>query len=135
MPKYDEKDIAFYGAHDGDFDLGPSDAVGTTDFRLTDNYESAKQDIANRIRTQTKDWRSHPNIGGDLELLEGEPNTRETANRGVNQIMSTLTYDGRFRAADLQVRAVPVSIYQIDYYTFLNAGEDEPIVVTNGSNL
>jgi hypothetical protein len=135
MPKYNEKDIAFYGAKEGDFDLGPSDAEGKSDFRLTDDYESAKQDISNRIRTQTSDWRSHPNIGGDLEMLEGEPNSRATANKGVNQIMSTLTYDGRFREADIQVRAVPVSIYQIDYYTFLNAGEDEPIVVTNSSNL
>jgi hypothetical protein len=135
MPKYDETDIAFYGEKEGDFDLGPADGEGLVDFRLTGEYESARQDLNNRIRTQTTDWRSHPKIGGDLELLEGEPNTRETAMKGVAQIMETLTYDGRFQPQDLEIRPVPVNIYQIDYYTFLNAGENKPIVVKNNLNL
>jgi hypothetical protein len=134
--KYNEKDIAFYnGGIEGDLILGPPDEDGLVDFKLTDDYECARQDITNRIRTQTGDWRSHPEIGGDLELLEGEPNTRETAMKGATQIMKTLTYDGRFRESDLEIRPVPTDIYQIDYFVFLDAGEDGPLVVQQSLEL
>jgi hypothetical protein len=134
--KYNETDIAFYNDDvEGDLILGEPDADGLVDFKLTGEYESARQDITNRIRTQTGDWRSHPQIGGDLELLEGEPNTRETAMKGVNQIMNTLTYDGRFNPTDVQIRAVPTSIYQVDYYVFVDAGEELPLVVKEELNL
>jgi|SRR5579875_69481 len=136
MTKYNEKDLAFFSdAIAGDFMLGNSDADGTVDFRLTDDYESARQDISIRIRTQTTDWAPFPKIGGDLELLEGEPNTRETAMKGVTQIQNTLTYDGRFQPADVNIRAVPTGIDEISYFVFVDAGEDEPIIVTETSTL
>lgn len=136
MAKYNEKDIAFYSdGIEGDLVLGQPDSDGLVDFKLTGDYESARQDISNRSRTQSGDWRSHPKIGGDLELLEGEPNSRETANKGVQQLLSTLTYDGRFAAGDVTVRAVPTSIYEIQYYCFVEAGQDTPIIVTQNAEL
>jgi hypothetical protein len=145
MIRYNEVDLSFYQMEmkddtltvekEGDLILGLPDQNGLIDIKVTDDYESARQDISNRIRTQTGDWRSHPKIGGDLELLEGEPNTRETAMKGSTQIMSTLTYDGRFQTQDVQVRPVPTNIYQIDYFVFLDAGEEKPLVVNQSMNL
>ncbi|WDI05115.1 hypothetical protein PUW25_26455 (plasmid) [Paenibacillus urinalis] len=136
MAKYNEKDISFYGEGiDGDIIAGQPDADGLVDLLMTADYESARQDISNRARTQTGDWRSHPQIGGDLELLEGEPNTRDTANQGVSQLLQTLTYDGRFAASDVEVRAVPIDIYTIDFFCFVDAGEDAPIVVNQSTDL
>ncbi|GAK42060.1 hypothetical protein TCA2_4552 [Paenibacillus sp. TCA20] len=136
MAKYNEKDISFYGEGiDGDLIAGQPDTDGLVDLLMTSDYESARQDISNRARTQTGDWRSHPQIGGDLELLEGEPNTRDTANQGVSQLLQTLTYDGRFAAGDVEVRAVPIDIYTIDFFCFVDAGEDTPIVVNQSTNL
>ncbi|MEB2276893.1 hypothetical protein LAV82_23015 [Bacillus sp. ILBB4] len=133
MRSYNEQDIRFYDLNnnvDGDFI-----ADETGDFAMTSEAESARQDINNRVRTQKTDWRSHPNIGADLELLEGEPNTRETGQRGQSQIYETLTYDNRFDIADLEVRAVPTSIEQIDFYTMLNTDRNGTIVLTQPLDL
>lgn len=127
MRNYNEKDIRFYNLEagiEGDFMV---DATG--DFALTSDFESARQDINNRVQTQKGDWRSHPHIGADLELLEGEPNTRETGLRGETQIYETLLYDGRFSSEDVNVRAVPTSIEQVEFFITLDTDEKGTIVV------
>jgi hypothetical protein len=136
MKRYSERDLAFYAdGIEGDLVLGQPNESGLVDLLLTKEFESARQDIASRSRTQTGDWRSHPKIGGDLELLEGEPNTRATGMAGVSQLMETLTYDGRFRSQDLQIRPVPVSLEQIDFYVMLDTGEELPVVQVQPLNL
>ncbi|WP_067923524.1 hypothetical protein [Alicyclobacillus shizuokensis] len=130
--RYDDYDLRFYGnGIEGDLQVDPV----TGDLALTEQWECPRQDMTNRIRTQTGDWSTHPDIGGDLELLEGEPNTRATADQGAAQILRTLTFDGRFSPADLTIRPVPTSIDQIDYYVFLDAGADQPLVVKQTSQL
>lgn len=125
MRNYNEKDIRFYPEGvDGDFGV---DASG--DFAITDAYESARQDMANRIRTQKTDWRSHPNLGADLELLEGEPNTPATGARAEAQVYEALSYDNRFDVLDIESRAVPTSIEAIELFTVLNTDENGAIVV------
>lgn len=125
MRNYNEQDIRFYSEDvEGDFAIDESG-----DFALTGQYESPRQDITNRIRTQKGDWRSHLNIGADLELLEGEPNTRDTGIKGESLIYETLTYDGRFDYEDINVRAVPTSIESIDFYVLLDTDERGPVVV------
>lgn len=131
MRNYKEKDIRFYDENsDGEFIVDE-----TGDFALTDDYESARQDITNRVRTQKTDWRSHQNIGADMELLEGEPNTRETGMQGVSQITEALTYDGRFDAMDLNVRAVPTSIESIEFFITLDTDENGLIVLNKALDL
>ncbi|UYX56206.1 hypothetical protein M3Y14_33690 (plasmid) [Bacillus thuringiensis] len=99
------------------------------DFALTEQYESPRQDITNRMHSQKGEWRSHKWIGADLELLEGEPNTRETGLRGVEQIYQTLTADGRFQVADIDVRAVPTSIEAIEFFAILSTDKKGKVVV------
>ncbi|WP_232620925.1 hypothetical protein [Virgibacillus salexigens] len=118
-----------YAVIEGDLILGEPDNAGGVDLGLTTNYESAEQDAMNRIRTQKGDWRSHENIGADMELLEGEPNTKATGIRGEESIHETLTYDGRFMREDITVKAVPTSIDQIDFYTVVDSDADDPIIV------
>ncbi|QHW35651.1 hypothetical protein GZH47_32655 (plasmid) [Paenibacillus rhizovicinus] len=136
MKRYNEVDMAFYAdGVEGDVILGKPDADGLVDFALTGPYDCARQDIINRVRTQRGDWRHHNQIGGDLELLEGEPNTRETAAKGVTQIYDTLMADGRFLQADLYIRPVPISIEQIDFYMLLDAGEEKPLAIKQSLDL
>lgn len=128
MRKYNEKDIRFYDIEkgiEGDYIVDE-----TGDFALTDDYESPRQDINNRVQTQKGDWRSHPNIGADLELLEGEPNTKNTGLKGESQIYETLLYDGRFNSEDLTVRGVPTSIESIEFFITLDTDENGTIVAT-----
>jgi hypothetical protein len=139
MYRYNQKDLSFYydkieGGRpviidgkqveiEGDLEISE-----TGDLLITRDFDSSKQDIMNRIRTQTMDWRSHPRIGGNLELLEGEKNTRITAAKGLAQIKQTLFYDGRFIPSDVEIKPVPSSVNQLDYYVFLNA-EKEKLVI------
>lgn len=133
MRNYNEKDIRFYDLEnniDGDFMV---DSTG--DFALTDGYESARQDMTNRVRTQKGDWRSHKNLGADLELLEGEPNTRETGLKGETQIYEALTYDNRFDISNLSVRAVPVSIEELQFFVVLDTDKNGPVILKESLNL
>ena len=128
-------DYRLYRIIEGDFMLGEADNAGGVDFKITTGHESGAQDVTNRLRTQKGDWRSHPNLGANLELLEGEPNTRETGERGVEQIKDALTYDSRFSDSDVTVRAVPTSVEQIDFYAIIDSDDREPIVVKDTLNL
>jgi hypothetical protein len=133
-----QNEVFFYRVEaiiEGDLIAGEPNEEGFVDLALTNDYDSARQDMINRIRTQTGDWRSHPDLGADLELLEGEPNTRETGYKGAEQILRSLTYDGRFNAEDLLIRPVPTSIHSIDYYTVLDTDENKPLIVKETLNL
>lgn len=130
LPAIDDMFIyKVFATIEGDLIPGLSDAEGLVDFIMTEDYDSARQDILNRLRTQRKEWRSHINLGSDLEQLEGEPNTKDTGTAGENMIRDSLTYDGRFAEEDLNIRAVPTNIYNIDYYTILDTDESKPLVV------
>jgi hypothetical protein len=133
MRHYNEQDIRFYDAEreiEGDFMVDESG-----DFALTGEYESARQDLTNRARTQKGDWRSHPNIGADLELLEGEPNTRATGEKGTEQLYEAMTYDGRFDTRDLNIRAVPTSIENIDFFMVLDTDKQGNVIVVQPIDL
>lgn len=111
---------------DIDFEAG---ADGLVDLKITDQYGSATQDIDSRIRSQKGQWKFHPNLGSNLELIEGMKNTRETAAYGTELIEESLTFDGRFEQPDLSIRPVPKSITQVDYYVMAETEvSDEPIL-------
>lgn len=131
--RYTEQDIRFYDKEkkvSGDFMIDE-----TGDFQLTDPYESVRQDVNNRLQTLTGDWRSHARIGSDLEVLEGEPNTRATGERGVRQIHQTLFYDQRVLPTDTTVRAVPIGMDAIHFFVTIDTPEKELIVLEQGLKL
>lgn len=132
---YDMTDIAFYSRdlkREGDYDLETkvaADGTTSTDFRLTDHYESARQDATNRIRTQKTDWRSHPLIGADLELFLGEPNVRETGDKVSMNIRNTLIYDDHFSDVDLSIRSVPTGTYKLENFTLITTNDADEILL------
>jgi len=133
--RYQEIDLSFYYSKDNEWIEGDFELDATGDLALTSLYQAAKQDVTNRIRTQRTDWRSHRMIGGNLELLEGEPNTKATAEKGKAMMIETLLYDGRFSFSDLSIRAVPIAINQLQYYVFLNVGENQELIIQQAAGL
>lgn len=105
------------------------------DLAVTKDHESARQDLTNRMRTQKGQWRSHPELGANLELLEGEPNTRKTAYQGVEMIQESLSYGSRFNEKDYMIKPVPTSIQEIDFYVLLESDESEPLLVKKSLEL
>jgi hypothetical protein len=71
--------------------------------------DALRQVIINRLKTDAPDWFHYPTMGGNLTDLIGEPNTKDTGQRGVVMITEVLTYGNLLDAANLSIRAVPVN--------------------------
>lgn len=85
------------------------DGKEVRDVDVVEFLEADKQIILNRLKTESPDWYHHPRMGGNLSDLIGEPNTRETGERGAQYIREALTYRGLFSERDVDVRPVPLS--------------------------
>lgn len=83
--------------------------IPVRDMEMVYSAEGDAQLIRTRLRTENPDWILYPEVGADLTDLIGEMNTPQTADRGIEMIYRTLTYDGAFRREDLEVTAAPVS--------------------------
>lgn len=88
-------------------------AVYVRDIPLVRNQDELQQLITNRLRTDAPDWYHHPNMGGNLSDLIGEPNTRATGDMGVQRIREALTYRGLMQGENLHVRPVPISPHEL----------------------
>jgi hypothetical protein len=101
----------------GDLELAApltgSDGTQTVDLALSYGINVTKQIIYARIRTQAPDWFVHPTLGGNLEDLIGEPNTKDSANRGIKCITDALTYGSFLSTGDFTVQAIPVNKEEI----------------------
>lgn len=80
------------------------------------SHYSERQVIANRLRTEEAEWYHHPDIGPNLSVLKGEPNTRETGQRGIDLIVECLTKDGFLKEKDVHVQATPLDLNTILFY-------------------
>lgn len=85
------------------------------DIGLTYDLEANKQTIMNRLKTDTPDWYHHPAMGGNLSDLIGEPNTRETGERGAYYIRKALTYGNLYSDSQISVRPIPVGANEIAF--------------------
>lgn len=129
MTNYNHKDLAFF---DGDARKGDIyfniDKNGDCDIALTDNYRTAEQDLKNRTLTQLTDWRSHPNIGANLEKFIGKPNTRENGKEISDAIKRSLMYDGRFKPSDTMVYVIPITQDKVQLIV-QNESNDYPDII------
>ena len=123
MAQYNEIDILIDAS--GDLVLDSS-----KNFKFANSRETLQQDIMFRARTEFNDFEPHPEIGADLQSLVGEPNTRENAAMGEKKLFTSLTKDGRMVPQDLRVKAVPLDMYRIAMYTFVNSSNEDVNVVT-----
>lgn len=113
-PKLDENGEILYIHEDGTVDTDKrEDGREIRDIGTVFDIEAEKQTIFNRLRTDSPDWYHHPNMGGNLTDLIGEPNTRETASKGITYIMNALTYKNLYTADQLSIKPVPISLEEI----------------------
>lgn len=116
-PQVNEEGRVLYKHEDGviDTEMG-ADGRPIRDIEAAYDTDVDKQIILNRLRTDAPDWYHHPTMGGNLTDLIGEPNTRETGDLGALYISNALTYQGLYNSAQLSVRAVPISEYEILFF-------------------
>jgi phage baseplate assembly protein W len=132
-PKLDLSGKVLYQHLDGTIDTDKrEDGIEIRDIELVYDLDAEKQTIMNRLRTDSPDWYHHPGMGGNLTDLIGEPNTRETGERGSEYIRRALTYKGLYHANQISVRPVPLSpdeiVFMIDISKFGNKVTRLPLV-------
>lgn len=88
----------------GDLKLG-----GHGDLKLADSEEDVLQSIKFRLQTVIGDYLLQPGCGSSLELLIGEPNTRQTGTMAENLVNNALVNDGFLSSADCKVQAAYVN--------------------------
>lgn len=129
MGNYNEKDLMFLSYQNNEMIDGDL-IIENGDFKLTGDYESARQDLVIRARTIRGEMRSHPELGAQLEDLIGKPNHELTAMEGAIDLYHAYTHDERFRSQDIKIRPVPLSINELQFYVFLNVGFERVITAT-----
>jgi len=109
-PKTNEEGELLYLTAEGDEVTDETLGVLIRDIPIFSTYLVDKQVINNRMRTENPEWFHHPEIGPSLSQLIGEPNTRETGEKGKALIVECLTKDGFISPNDLEVNAIPYDI-------------------------
>jgi phage baseplate assembly protein W len=90
---------------DGDFVIGANG-----DFVRASIDETVQQDVIIYLYTAYGDMEAMPRIGSSLERFKGEPNSKTNAGLIITEAARALTMGGRFQAADVTIKAVPVAI-------------------------
>ena len=100
----DSIDLFFSNA--GDLAVGPDGDLAGTE---SDALLSFRQECLNRMKSEFQDWALHPWLGSGLSEIIGEPNTKETAERGSELIENALTMGAFVNSNDVNIKYVPVS--------------------------
>lgn len=101
--------VDFKWSADGDFDLENGD-IATTSAMPAKGF---LQEVIDRIKSSTNDWRLQPRKGANVDDFQGEINNRQTHRRIENAISFALTYDLFLARQDFKVTAAPVSNSQV----------------------
>lgn len=88
------------------------------------------QSAKNRIRSVSSDW-YHDNIGANLEVFIGQPNTQETATQIENAITVALTADSFCNNDEVAVFASPINSVTVLIGVFIDTEfQKDPISFT-----
>lgn len=85
--------------------------------------------------TDPGDFHSYPNLGVDLSVLYGKPQTKETGELGKTLIMTALQREGAFRGRNIKINAVPTSPDTIRFDVQIQSGPNQPVTLSVQQNL
>lgn len=103
----------------GDIIISNGDVIKAKDSK------AFEQNIKNRILSIKGEIPLHKCIGVNLDLLEGMPNTKETANIGAEQINSSISCDFDEYANEVKIRYFPVDYDKIMYILSANVYDSD----------
>lgn len=114
IPRVNEEGQVLYKHHDGTIDTNRGeDGREIRDLAYVRGRTTEKQIAMNRLKTDNPDWFHHTAMGANMSDLIGEPNTKETGNKGVGLIMEALTYEGFYHPSQISIRPIPISLEEI----------------------
>ena len=116
---------------DGDLILNGNKDIGKVNTLMQNDI----QQVYLRLMTEPGDFHSYPNLGVDLSVLYGKPQTRETGELGKSLIMSALQREGLFRGRNIQINAVPTGPDTIRFDVQIQSGPNQPVTLSVKQNL
>lgn len=125
--RVDSEGQILYHHRDGTIDTNKeTDGKEIRDMALSRGTQTEKQVIMSRLKTDAPDWFHHTMMGGNMSDLIGEPNTRETAEKGVANIIAALTYRDLLNPTEIHVRPVPIGSEEILFVVTISRVRQEP---------
>jgi hypothetical protein len=97
--------------------------------------EKDVQHIYIRLMTEPGDFYIYPQLGTQLSMLYGMPQTPQTGDFGKRLIRAALEREGVFRNRQITIEAVPVSADEIRFDVYLTGNLNEPTVLSITQNL
>lgn len=88
------------------------------------------QQIYLRLMTEPGDFYVYPNLGTDLSVLYGMPQSQETGNLGQRLIRAALEKENIFQGRNIEITSVPTSPDSIRFDVHITSDTNEPIVLS-----
>lgn len=100
---------------------------------IADTAQKNLQQIYIRLMTETGDFYSYPQLGCDLSILYGMPQTMATGELGKRIIRAALedpNKGGIFRGANISIEAVPTSANSIRFDVHILDNANAPVTLS-----
>jgi len=115
----------------GDIEIDGNKDVAVTTSMLQDDI----QQIYMRLMTEPGDFYIYPQLGTDLSILYGMPQSRETGDLGKRLIRAALEKEGIFQGRNIKIEAVPTGPDSIRFDVHIISDFNEPVVLSVTQNL
>jgi hypothetical protein len=103
--------------------------------KTTSALQSDVQQIYIRLMTEPGDFINYPNLGVDLSLLYGMPQTVQTGEYGKKLIRTALQREGLFKGRNIKIDAIPTSKDTIRFDIHILTDANQPITLSINQNL
>jgi len=109
---------------------------GSNDIAVTANSLQADiQQVYLRLMTEPGDFYIYPQLGTDLSLLYGMPQTPETGEYGKRIIREALQREGLFKGRNMKIDAIPTSRDTIRFDVHIVSDIDRPLTLSVSQKL
>ena len=109
---------------------------GNNDIAVTANSLQADiQQVYLRLMTEPGDFYIYPQLGTDLSLLYGMPQTPETGEYGKRIIREALQREGLFKGRNMKIDAIPTSRDTIRFDVHIVSDIDRPLTLSVSQKL
>lgn len=97
---------------------------------VNSSLQSDIQQVYLRLMTEPGDFYIYPQLGIDLSLLYGMPQTPETGEFGKRIIKTGLQREGLFKGRDIRIDAIPTSRDTIRFDVHVVSDINQPITLS-----
>jgi len=109
---------------------------GNKDIALTNSpLQSDIQQVYIRLMTEPGDFYIYPNLGIDLSMMYGMPQSPETGDFGKRLIKAGLQRENLFKGRNIKIEAIPTGHDTIRFDVHIFSDIDQPVVLSISQGL